>query len=81
MAEAWEAFDPPRALKVLERLVVDEISNWYIRRSRRRFWTSGDEANCAFSTLHEVLGALGALESVPLGLYALSVLIVHPLWL
>ena len=63
MAEAWEAFDPPRALKVLERLVVDEISNWYIRRSRRRFWISGDEANCAFSTLHEVLGAVARMAA------------------
>ncbi|MCZ3386507.1 MAG: isoleucine--tRNA ligase [Actinomycetia bacterium] len=34
---------------------VDELSNWYVRRSRRRFW-DGDEA--ALSTLHEALTAL-----------------------
>ncbi len=31
---------------------VDELSNWYVRRSRRRFW-DGDEA--AFATLHRCL--------------------------
>ena len=34
---------------------VDELSNWYVRRSRRRFW-DGDHA--ALSTLHESLTAL-----------------------
>ena len=31
---------------------VDDLSNWYVRRSRRRFW-DGDPA--AFATLHECL--------------------------
>ncbi|MDP4000266.1 MAG: isoleucine--tRNA ligase [bacterium] len=36
---------------------VDELSNWYIRRSRRRFWKSGDDVDKreAFATLHHVL--------------------------
>jgi isoleucyl-tRNA synthetase len=38
---------------------VDDLTNWYIRRSRRRFWTSradgGDDATSAFATLYEVL--------------------------
>ncbi|MBI5157447.1 MAG: isoleucine--tRNA ligase [Acidimicrobiia bacterium] len=38
---------------------VDDLTNWYIRRSRRRFWTSraegGDDALAAFATLYEVL--------------------------
>lgn len=38
---------------------VDHLTNWYIRRSRRRFWTSraegGDDALAAFATLYEVL--------------------------
>jgi len=34
---------------------VDELSNWYVRRSRRRFW-DGDDA--ALTTLHEALTAL-----------------------
>ncbi|HSN84993.1 MAG TPA: isoleucine--tRNA ligase [Polyangiales bacterium] len=36
---------------------VDGLSNWYVRRSRARFWASGDsgDKNAAFSTLYEVL--------------------------
>ena len=36
---------------------VDDASNWYVRRSRKRFWKSGDDAdkNNAYKTLHYVL--------------------------
>jgi isoleucyl-tRNA synthetase len=36
---------------------IDDLTNWYIRRSRRRFWKSDDAADqaCAFATLYEVL--------------------------
>jgi len=57
---AWEALEPWRALRALDRLVVEEVSNWYIRRSRRRFWNNADAADqaSAFATLYEVLGAV-----------------------
>jgi isoleucyl-tRNA synthetase len=57
---AFEKLEPARALRAIESLVVDELSNWYIRRSRRRFWNSTDIATqqAAFATLHEVLEAL-----------------------
>jgi len=38
---------------------VDDLSNWYVRRSRRRFWRSGDDSEtdsvAAYLTLHESL--------------------------
>ncbi len=34
---------------------VDELSNWYVRRSRRRFWDGDDDA---LTTLHEAISAL-----------------------
>lgn len=36
---------------------LDDASNWYVRRSRRRFWKSGDDAdkNDAYTTLHYLL--------------------------
>jgi len=39
---------------------VDNLTNWYIRRSRRRFWKSEDDAdkNMAYSTLYEVITTL-----------------------
>ncbi len=48
---ALENFDTQRAGRVLSTF-VDDLSNWYVRRSRRRFW-EGDPA--ALATLHEAL--------------------------
>jgi len=46
---AMEGFDSQKAGKVLSTF-IDDLSNWYVRRSRRRFW-DGDAA--ALATLHE----------------------------
>ena len=46
-----EGFDTQRAGRLLAAF-VDDLSNWYVRRSRRRFW-DGDPA--ALATLHECL--------------------------
>jgi len=50
------AYDPTAAGRALEDL-VDDLSNWYVRTSRRRFWRSDDRADttAAFATLHECL--------------------------
>jgi isoleucyl-tRNA synthetase len=48
---ALEDFDTQRAGRALAAY-IDDLSNWYVRRSRRRFW-DGDPA--ALSTLHECL--------------------------
>ncbi len=48
---ALEQFDTQRAGSLISAY-VDDLSNWYVRRSRRRFW-SGDPA--ALHTLHECL--------------------------
>lgn len=39
---------------------IDDASNWYVRRSRKRFWKSGDDADkhMAYRTLHYVLTQL-----------------------
>ncbi|MFI9234708.1 isoleucine--tRNA ligase [Streptomyces sp. NPDC053079] len=51
VTQAMEAYDTQRAGKLLSSF-VDDLSNWYVRRSRRRFW-QGDAA--ALRTLHEVI--------------------------
>jgi isoleucyl-tRNA synthetase len=51
VTEALEDFDPTRAGRRLTEF-VDDLSNWYVRRSRRRFW-DGDPA--ALATLAECL--------------------------
>lgn len=51
MTQSLDAYDTQRAGKLLSAF-VDDLSNWYVRRSRRRFW-QGDKA--ALRTLHEVV--------------------------
>ena len=43
--------------RAVEDFVVDELSNWYIRRNRRRFWKggTGPDKLAAFGTLHDAL--------------------------
>ncbi len=52
--QALDSFDTARAGQLLSGY-VDDLSNWYVRRSRRRFW-DGDPA--ALATLHECLQVL-----------------------
>jgi len=51
-----DAYDVPNALKPILPF-IDDASNWYVRRSRRRFWKSEDDADkqMAYRTLHYVL--------------------------
>jgi isoleucyl-tRNA synthetase len=51
---ALEDFDSQIAGRALARF-IDDLSNWYVRRSRRRFW---DGDNAALGTLHECLVTL-----------------------
>jgi len=52
-----DAFDATTAGRAIQSF-VDELSNWYVRRSRRRFW-DGDPA--AFATLRECLVTIAKL--------------------
>jgi isoleucyl-tRNA synthetase len=54
--ETNDFLNPARAIETF----VDELSNWYIRRSRDRFWGSGmtDDKLSAYQTLHKVLHTL-----------------------
>lgn len=49
-------YDIPSAVKPILPFIED-ASNWYVRRSRRRFWKAGDDTdkNNAYRTLHYVL--------------------------
>ncbi|MCX7701995.1 MAG: isoleucine--tRNA ligase [Gemmataceae bacterium] len=57
---AFEEFDLMRFCLETERFVDDKLSNWYIRRNRRRFWRSEEGADklAAYQTLYEVLTTL-----------------------
>ena len=59
---AFEGYDVTGATRPIERFVYD-LSNWYVRRSRRRFWKSGagPDKQAAYATLHECLLTLSKL--------------------
>ena len=54
--EAMERYDLPNALKPILPF-IDDASNWYVRRSRKRFWKSQNDQDKddAYRTLHYVL--------------------------
>jgi isoleucyl-tRNA synthetase len=56
------AYNPTEAGRKIEGF-VDELSNWYVRRSRRRFWKSESDADklAAYTTLYECLVTLSKL--------------------
>jgi isoleucyl-tRNA synthetase len=57
VAADLDAYEITRAARAIGTFVVDDLSNWYVRRSRDRFWGSADTADtrAAFATLHRAL--------------------------
>jgi isoleucyl-tRNA synthetase len=57
-----DEYDPYAATLALEPL-LDDLTNWYVRRSRRRFWKSEHDADkdAAYATLYHVLVTLAKL--------------------
>jgi len=55
--EAYEDFDLTRASRLISTFVVDELSNWWIKRSRKRFWGAkmSDDKLAAYHVLFDSL--------------------------
>lgn len=62
--EHYEDYEPTKATRQVEAF-VEELSNWYVRRSRRRFWREGasDDKKAAYQTLFECLQNLSIIIS------------------
>jgi isoleucyl-tRNA synthetase len=52
-----DAYDVTKAARSVSEFTIDQLSNWYVRRNRRRFWKSerGSDKTAAYQTLHECL--------------------------
>ncbi|MDO5714376.1 MAG: isoleucine--tRNA ligase [Tissierellia bacterium] len=59
-----DIFELTRAIRNIQEFVIEDFSNWYIRRNRRRFWkTEADEDKLAvFATTYQVL--LGVVKMI-----------------
>jgi isoleucyl-tRNA synthetase len=55
--ELMTAYDVTKAARLISNFTIDQLSNWYVRRSRRRFWKSDMNRSklSAYQTLYECL--------------------------
>jgi isoleucyl-tRNA synthetase len=55
--EAMDEYDVTKAARAVSDFTIDQLSNWYVRRNRRRFWKSemGKDKAAAYQTLHDCL--------------------------
>jgi isoleucyl-tRNA synthetase len=58
--DAMDNYDPTRAARLVSNFTIEQLSNWYVRRNRRRFWKgeSGPDKTAAYQTLFECLLAI-----------------------
>ena len=63
--EAMDDYDPTPAARAIETFVCDDLSNWYVRLSRRRFWKGemNDDKQSAYDTLYHCLKTVCTLMS------------------
>ncbi|MEG2379859.1 MAG: isoleucine--tRNA ligase [Bacilli bacterium] len=57
VTEAYETYDLTKVVRSITDFVSEDLSNWYIRRNRRRFWASelDMDKKAVYSTTHKVL--------------------------
>lgn len=57
VTDRMEHYDIMPAMRPIADFMLDDVSNWYVRRNRRRFWKSEDSKDklAAYQTLYEVL--------------------------
>jgi len=57
VTQAYDSYNPTQAARLLEEFVVEELSNWYVRLNRRRFWKGEKDTDkwTAFTILREAL--------------------------
>lgn len=60
-----EVFDTMKAVRKIQEFVNEDLSNWYIRRSRRRFWGSEltEDKKSVYNTTYEVMVAVAKLSA------------------
>lgn len=63
--ESFGTYEPTRAGRLIQEFVTDQLSNWYVRLCRRRFWKSEDSQDklSAYQTLYTCLETVAILGS------------------
>ncbi|MBM3426936.1 MAG: class I tRNA ligase family protein, partial [Bacteroidetes bacterium] len=62
---AMDSYDATKATRAIQNFTVDQLSNWYVRLARKRFWRGDMQADkqAAYETLYECLFTLSQLMS------------------
>jgi isoleucyl-tRNA synthetase len=65
VTEMLDRYELTRAARAIQIFVIDELSNWYLRRSRRRFWKNemSDDKLAAYETFYQVLAGVTILSA------------------
>ena len=59
VGQAWGRYDVTAGVRAIMDFVVDDVSQWYVRVNRARFWAPDSTADpAALATLHEALAAV-----------------------
>lgn len=65
VTEAYEKYEPTRAGRAIQDFVIENLSNWYVRLSRKRFWggSYSQDKISAYQTLYKCLETVAVLAS------------------
>ena len=68
----FDAYEPTKACRAISHFVTEDLSNWYVRLCRRRFWKGTYEADkiAAYQTLYECLMSVAKLMAPVSPFYA-----------
>ncbi|MFA0961629.1 isoleucine--tRNA ligase [Roseivirga sp. BDSF3-8] len=71
-ANAYDDYEPTRAARAIQDFVTDELSNWYVRLNRKRFWKGeyNEDKKAAYQTLYTCLNTMARLMSPIAPFYA-----------
>lgn len=63
--DAYNEYEPTRATRLIQNFVIDDMSNWYVRLNRKRFWKGeyNEDKKAAYQTLHTCLKTVAKLAS------------------
>ena len=63
VTESMDVYDHNKSVRAIQNFVNDELSNWYIRRSRRRFWETEltEDKKAVYNTTYEILVGISQL--------------------
>jgi len=63
VGDAYENYEPTRAGRAIQNFVIDNLSNWYVRLNRKRFWGGkyNDDKIAAYQTLYTCLETVAVL--------------------